>query len=250
MIIKQFSYEIAEELFVQFPNYIRGVLVIQGVQNSPTSNEISNLFQKTIQQLNQELSAKTLVTNANVVAWRNAFKKLGFNSDYRPSFEALLRRGLNNPNSFRSINQLVDLGNVFSMQYHIPIGIHEFTHQTESISLRPAYGTERFTEFGTEKQEYPTIGEIILVENETEVITRRWAWRQGKHSIITLDTQAIYVNIDVLPPLTLENVKNMADEIAKNILFHCGGTSQFMYLDKNISKMHIELQYSEQKIRI
>jgi len=91
------------------------------------------------------------------------------------------------------------------------------------IGLRLASGAETFEPFGTDLVEHPLPGEVIFVEGEV-VLTRRWTWRQAKHTLVVPETTAIEVNVDALPPLTRPEVERICQEVAALVTRYCGGT--------------------------
>lgn len=100
-----------------------------------------------------------------------------------------------------SINALVDIGNILSLRYLLPIGAHAIDVVSHDITLCIATGEEEFVPFGSEQVEHPVPGEIIFAEGNT-VLTRRWSWRQAIHTMTLPTTTAIEFNVDGLPPVT------------------------------------------------
>jgi DNA/RNA-binding domain of Phe-tRNA-synthetase-like protein len=135
--------------------------------------------------------------------------------------EALVRRVLKK-DPLPAINKVVDLGNLVSIQNLVPIGAHAIDHLTADMDLRLATGDEIFEPFGTDLVEHPNPGEIIFAEGNT-VLTRRWTWRQSKHTLILPETTAVEFNVDALPPITDEEVEQICGDIAALMEKYCGG---------------------------
>jgi len=239
--MKTINYNISQDIFNLFPEYVRGLVVIHGVENSQTDSKPFELFTHEIAKIRQELNSENLKENPNVAAWRATFKKAGITSQFRPSFEALLRRAINKPDGFRSISSLVDLGNYFSVKYRLPIGVHEIREYMSDLSLCLAAGDEDFIEFGKDVTVNPNAGEIVFKEGES-VMTRRWIWRQGKNSIITPDTSSIFINIDVLPPVTSDQLRKILEEIADVFVDHCGGKATIHKLSSTQNSLTIDTE--------
>ncbi len=84
-----------------------------------------------------------------IVSWREAFRSLSIKpSEYRPSIEAMARRVING-NELPSINALVDIGNIISLRYLLPVGGHSLNAVKQDIALRTAKGREIFIPFGS-----------------------------------------------------------------------------------------------------
>jgi DNA/RNA-binding domain of Phe-tRNA-synthetase-like protein len=70
---------------------------------------------------------------------------------------------------------------------------------------------------------------VVFVEGDT-VLTRRWTWRQGNHTLTLPETRAIEFNVDGLPPVTRAEIEEACAEVAKLVSEFCGGTSRIDYL--------------------
>jgi DNA/RNA-binding domain of Phe-tRNA-synthetase-like protein len=70
---------------------------------------------------------------------------------------------------------------------------------------------------------------VVFVEGKT-VLTRRWTWRQGNHTLTLPETTAIEFNVDGLPPVTQADIGAACAEVAELIQRFCGGTSRIDYL--------------------
>ncbi|HSQ35597.1 MAG TPA: phenylalanine--tRNA ligase beta subunit-related protein [Candidatus Binatia bacterium] len=140
----ELSYSIADEIFVKFPEYRRGVVVAHGVRNGASPAELVNMLRAEEGTARQRLNVDTLTTEPRLASWREAFRSLGYKpGDFRPSIEALLRRVLRGQ-ELPSINALVDIGNIVSLRHLLPVGGHAIDQLKEDIDLRPAVGTEEF----------------------------------------------------------------------------------------------------------
>ncbi len=74
----------------------------------------------------------------------------------------------------------------------------------------------------SEHVENPLAGEVIFVEGKT-VLTRRWTWRQGKHTLVVPETTAVEFNVDGLPPVPVRTLSRLCREIMELIGKYCGG---------------------------
>jgi len=59
------------------------------------------------------------------------------------------------------INALVDIGNVISLQYKLPIGCHAIDVLKGDITLHPASGQEDFLTIGSSTVEHPEPGRLF-----------------------------------------------------------------------------------------
>jgi DNA/RNA-binding domain of Phe-tRNA-synthetase-like protein len=111
----------------------------------------------------------------------------------------------------------------------VPIGGHAIDVLTQDIGLRFATGEEIFEPFGSDVVERPLPSEIIFVERNT-VLTRRWTWRQAKHTLVLPESKAVEVNVDGLPPVSQEAVKQICEQVAELVQKYCGGKIRYEIL--------------------
>ena len=228
--MKIIPYSIAPEVFEKFPKFIRGVLLANGVKNCASPTELTQLLREAEDSLRARLTAEDLLNEPRVSAWRGAFRVLGIKpSEFRPSLEAMARRVLNG-HELPSINALVDIGNIISLRHLISVGGHALDDITSAISLRAASGQEQFIAFGSEELEHPAEGEFIFAEGET-VMTRRWVWRQSRHSLTELRTQVIEFNLDGLPPVEKNEILAIGEELGELVTQFCGGELRHYLLE-------------------
>ena len=227
----EIQYCIADEIFERFPEFMRGVVVAQGVVNRASPPELVKLLREAESTLKGQLTTETLITHPKLAAWREAFRSMGIKpSEYRPSLEAMARRVLNG-NELPSINALVDIGNIISLRYLLPVGGHSLNGVKQDLALRAADGTEAFVPFGLDQEEHPEKGEYIFTEGGT-VLTRRWVWRQSNHTLTELSTTFIEFNLDGLPPVTMEELTEAGDKLTELISQFCGGTCTYHALTR------------------
>jgi DNA/RNA-binding domain of Phe-tRNA-synthetase-like protein len=231
-------YTISEEVFGQFPGYVRGVVLAEGVTNGESPEELVSLLRAAEESLRYQLKADTLVDHPRIASWREAYRAFGANpSKFRPSMEAMTRRVLKSQD-LPSISALVDIGNVLSLRHILPAGGHAIDVVTQDISLRKATGKEQFIPLDSEQVEAPLPGEIVFVEGDV-VLTRRWTWRQAKHTLLLPTTTAVEFNVDGLPPVPLSEVEETCREVGELIERFCGGSCRYEVLTKEHPKLKL-----------
>jgi DNA/RNA-binding domain of Phe-tRNA-synthetase-like protein len=218
------TYSIHKSVFELFPGYVRGVVIIEGVKNGPSSPALLKELRAEEAVVRTSLDIEGLAAHACIASWREAYRSFGAKpSKFRPSMEALIRRVLRGE-ELRSISALVDIGTVISLRHLVPSGGHAIDVVEGDLSLRPATGEETFIAFGSDQEEAPEVGEIIFAEGDT-VLTRRWTWRQAKYTLLTPETTSVEFNVDGLPPTSLDHVLAACREIEELVLSVCGGTA-------------------------
>jgi DNA/RNA-binding domain of Phe-tRNA-synthetase-like protein len=223
------NYTVASEIFDQFPGYTRGVVVAQDVSNGESPPELLALLRDAEGSVRQRLGGSNIAEHLRVAAWREAYRWFGARpSDFRSSIEAMARRVVRG-DELPSINRLVDIGNVVSLRHIVSAGCHAIDVATGDFELRPATGDERFVPLGGTATESPLPGEIVLVEGNV-VLTRRWTWRQGTHTLTEAGATAVEFNIDGLPPATRDEIADACGEAVELIDRFCGGRTEVQFL--------------------
>lgn len=226
------SYSIDQSVFSRFPGYMRGVLIVEKVKNGASSAELTALLRQAEGQTRRTLSLDHLAEDQRIAAWRAAYRAMGIKpAEHRPSNEAMLRRVLHGQ-ELPSINALVDIGNIISLKYVMPVGSHAIDVMKQNITLGPASGDEIFIPFGSEILEHPDKGEIIFAEGKT-ALTRRWIWRQATHTLTLPQSTAVEINLDGLPSVGINEVKAAADEMQQLVKHFCGGEMQFEIIEED-----------------
>lgn len=236
MKAENLQYSISDQVFVKFPGYVRGVVLAHDVTNGQSPEELVALLREAESSLRAQVNLDNLTKHPRIISWREAYRSFGAKpSEFRPSMEAMARRVLRNQ-EIPSISRLVDIGNVLSLRHLVPSGGHAIDHLTQDIELRPATGQEQFVAFGSDEVESPLPGEIVFVEGNT-VLTRRWTWRQAKHTLVVPETTAIEVNVDGLPPVPVAQVEEICREAAALIERFCGGRMRHEILSTQNPRM-------------
>jgi len=232
-------YFISQDIFDKFPGYRHGVVLAHGVHNPPSPPELVAALRQAEQELRGKLSPETIISHPRIAAWREAYRSLGVKpSEFRPSVEALARRVLKG-DPLPTISTLVDIGTLASIQNLMPIGAHAIDHVSGDIGLRLATGAETFEPFGADVVEHPLPGEVVFVEGDM-VLTRRWTWRQAKHTLVVPETTAIEVNVDAMPPVTPVEAEQICQQVAALVARFCGGTVHYEIISADTPRISLD----------
>ena len=230
--MKEINYLISDKIFNLFPGYRRGVVIAHQVINGESPRELVEMLRTAEDSVRERLALDSLASHPRITSWREAYRAFGASpGKFRSSIEAMVRRVLRGQ-ELPLINTLVDLGNAFSLRYLVPTGGHAIDVLTSDIHLRAATGQEEFQAFGSEEVEHPLPGEIIFAEGN-RAITRRWTWRQANHTLTLPTTKAIEFNIDGLPPVPEEEVREICIALSGQIERFCGGSTRWDILTKD-----------------
>ena len=233
------KYSISQQIFDKFPGYCRGVVLAIDVRNGPSPERLIQMLRRAEDSVRQQTSIENFAEHPRIKPWREAYKAFGAKpSEYRASVEAMARRALRN-DPLPSINALVDIGNIVSLQHLVPVGGHAMDELSQDIALRFATGEETFTPFGSSESEHPLPGEVIFTEDNT-VLTRRWTWRQANHTLTLPETRSIEINIDRLPPVEVEEIHVIASQVIGLVSEFCEGKCCYEILSLTKQVMDLE----------
>ena len=192
MALFQYDLQIVE----RFSSVVGGVVVADGVRNGPSSAELVAAFEEEQRAVVARLGDTPLSEVPSLAAWRRAFRGFGVDpTAYRSAAEALLRR-LTKQGSIPSINTLVDIGNLVSIRYGLPVAVFDRASISGGLTVRFADGDESFTDLGSGAVEHPEPGEVIFNDSAGHVAARRWCWRQSAESASRDSTTDILVTVE------------------------------------------------------
>lgn len=219
--MSNFNYEIDSEIFMDHPEYCRGIVVFKGLDNTKTSSELTKLFRDVENKLRDRVTGNP-AEYPMIAAWRNAYKKFGARpADFRSSIEALTRRVVK-PDHLPAINSLVDIGNLLSLRYVLPAGVHPISSRSKNIMLRKARLGDHFLAELDKEPENINDGEIVLADG-SRVLTRRWTWRQAADTRTEVNTECVFFDIDGLNPVDQHTVESAINDLKDLVKEYCGG---------------------------
>lgn len=188
----RYDAQIAEK----FPNTVGGIIVGRGVRNGDALPELKSLYREEQAKVYKRIGSKALSEIEALAAWRGMFRRFGVNpTKYRAAPEALLRR-LTKSGDIPNINALVDMGNLVSIRYALPVAVVDLRAVEGTITVHIADGSERFQELGSDVPVHPEPGEVVFSDETAMVLARRWCWRQSAESAARPGTTDILVTIE------------------------------------------------------
>jgi len=229
---------VSPEVLTKFPEYIRGVIIAKGVNNSDENQRLVKLLRKVEQDATQDQSLQDIKNHPWIASWRQAYSDFGANPNkFYSSIESLARRARRG-DQVPYINTLVALFNYFSLRHMVPSGGDDLDMINGDPCLTLANGNEPFTPLNSDVVEYPVPGEVIYVDN-SKVMCRRWNWRQGDQTKITPASTNVAINVDCLPPVSKDKASAITKELADLVREFCGGKVTYLLLDASQSEVEI-----------
>jgi DNA/RNA-binding domain of Phe-tRNA-synthetase-like protein len=180
----------------RFPAIVGGILEAHGVTNGPAPPQLAASFAEEQRGAIDRIGSESLGALPSLAAWRRAFGAFGVEpTRYRSAAEALLRR-LTKHGEIPSLGLLVDLGNLVSIRYGLPVAVLDLRAVAGGITVRFARGDECFTDLGSGEAQSPDPGEVIFVDDAGHVAARRWCWRQSAESATRPDTTDVLITVE------------------------------------------------------
>ena len=190
-----FRYDHA--ILERFPAVTGGVILATGLRNGPTPEPLRAAYLEEQRATLARIGETPLSQLKTLAAWRGAFRRFGVDpTQCRCAAEALLRR-LTKKGDIPSINALVDLGNLVSIRYALPVAVFDTRSLTGPLTVRFATGEERYSPLGQpDITEHPTAGEVVFADDAGLVFAERWCWRQSDQSAARDDTTAVVITVE------------------------------------------------------
>lgn len=134
-----------------------GMVTIHGVTVREHDNHLWEQIETLCRQQAREFSLDRLSEYEQIAAVRGLQKSFGFDpTRYRPSSEALLRRVLKGQGLYQ-INTAVDVNNLCSLEFLLPMCIYDLRHVQGQVRVR----------IGKPGEAYPGIGrQVFQAENK------------------------------------------------------------------------------------
>jgi DNA/RNA-binding domain of Phe-tRNA-synthetase-like protein len=203
-------------IFERYAGFRALVLYASGLRNRPSSDESLAVQQRAVAETRRTFGEEKPASHPHISAWRQAYADFGTKpSRFLCSAEALLKRVLRGEDLPR-INELVDLYNAVSIRYVLPLGGEDRDHLASDLVLSFAGGGEPFETRG-EGGDVVEPSEVVWMD-AAGVTCRRWNWRQGLRTALTLETVNAYFLLESLEPYPQDRLVAAGDELEDHIL--------------------------------
>lgn len=226
-----FQYD--ANLLEKFPDIYGGVVLAENVQNQPTPQALLEALQAEQQATLARIGNTPLSELPSISAWRSVFSSFGVKpTQYRNAAESLLRR-LTKKGDIPSINAFVDMGNLVSIRYGLPVAFFDTSAVQGMVTVRLANGDERFTDLGSDAVVHPAEGEVIFADETAMVLARRWCWRQSNESASRADTNQLLVTVEGHHATAQSDVQQALHDLQELLQTYANGTYQSDLLSKD-----------------
>lgn len=219
------------EILTRYPQIVGGAILAQDVTNGPSPAKLQDFYQAEQQLVLQRLGSTPLSRIESLAAWRRALRGFGVDpTQYRSASEALLRR-LTKKGTLPSINLLVDIGNLVSIRYGLPVAVFERRALQGAVTVHFADGSERYSELGECDEDHPEPGEVVFSDETKLVIARRWCWRQSEPSAAVSQTRECLITVEAHHDTGRNDIEAALHDLLALLKEYAGGTSISAILD-------------------
>ena len=219
------------DILARYPDLVGGVVLARDITNGPTSESLLISYQAEQEAVKERIGDKPLSQIQSLEAWRGAFRRFGVDpTQYRSAAEALLRR-LTKKGDIPSINLLVDIGNMVSIRYALPVAVIDARAIQGAITVRFAAGSESSSMLGKDGGDHPETGEVIFSDEAGLVVARKWCWRQGEGSAAQINTTEAIITIEAHHANGRRDVEAALTDLQELLHKYAGGTFQTYILD-------------------
>ena len=218
---------ITPSVFHLAPSFMRGIIVVTGMQNTLSDKRVK----KPLSAVIETLLGQNKETDHRCTAWDEIHRAFGSNpEEFKPSIKSLLQR-VEKGGGLPFINTAVGITNYISLKHLLSCGAEDITKVKGNLRVDVATGKETSILIGSETPESPQVGEVIYVADDNNVLCRRMNWRTCEVGKITQSTTQMVVNVDALHPTSKQEVIEARDELAELLKKHVGATLQVDFLD-------------------
>ena len=225
------SFQYDARITENYPNLVGGVLVAQSMTNAPSSPALREIYLAEQAAVKARIGTTPLSELPSLGAWRRAFSAFGVSpTKYRSAAEALLRR-LTKKGDIPCINTLVDIGNLVSIRYGLPVAIFDTSGITTPITVHYSDGSELYSELSSSEIMHPDPGEVIFSDEEKMVVARRWCWRQSATSAASETTSDAVITIEAHHKNGNHDIVNALGDLRALITEYAGGELQAVVLN-------------------
>lgn len=225
------SFQYDQQITTNYPDLRGGVIVARGMTNAPTSNALRDRYLAEQAAVKAKIGATPLSELPSLSAWRRAFSAFGVSpTKYRSAAEALLRR-LTKKGDVPCINTLVDIGNLISIRYGLPVAIFDTRQIATPITVHYSDGSELYTELASGEAMHPELGEVVFSDENKMVVARRWCWRQSATSAANSETSEAVITVEAHHVNGGADIESALGDLLALLAEFAGGSYESAVLD-------------------
>ena len=234
------KFFVSDDVFEKLPEVCFALIAAKGIDNKNINDDIRSILDNQISKTHEYFKDKNIKEYNNIACYREAFQILNINPNkFMCSIEALVSRVVKK-NSLPSINSIVDLVNITSLKYTLPMGAHDILPFSDDICIRFSKDSDIFSPIGGDEVEYMPNDELVYASSN-HILTRRWIWRQSEIDKITEKSSYILFPIDGFKNKNYAELIKAKDELESNIKKYFNVETISTIIDKDNREFDISL---------
>lgn len=223
----QALFQISPQIFQIFSGLKVAQITLRAGKGGETPAVIQDAIAIECQRIQKEFSGVELSSVPRIEAWRAGYKSFGVKpSVARSSIEALYKRVVRD-GSLRSIHRFVDLYNLVSLKFMLPVGGEDLSIIVPPLELRLATCDEPpVVLLGDSEARPPTAGEVIYADSEA-CVCRCFNWREADRTKLTPETTDAVFFIEILREEDTADLEAAVRLLSALLREHTGGAVSY-----------------------
>ena len=205
---------------------IRGV-EITNVNNEDYSPQLKAYIDEHVQKLLEKETVDTIKEDQTIQGFYDLHQKVQIPKRKNlPASENLLKT-LIKKQAFYSINPVVDIYNVISMETRLALGAHDIDHVDGNLTLRLTNGSERFIPLGQDESKTVPVGVYSYIDDSNDIVCYLEIRQVDKTKITSQSTNIFYIVQG-----NMNTSQAFVDEVANHLIeittHFCGGQGRLL----------------------
>ena len=221
------------EVIARFPTFRVGMVVADGLRiTAERLAALATLIADEERATQRAIGDAPLGDIPELGVWRETYRQFGVKkTSYRSSVERLVKKARQG-DELPHINTLVDVYNLISLRYRMPVGADDLDHVISPVAYRFSRPGDSFIPLGDPNgaEDPPLPGEVIYAD-ANRVLCRRWNWYQDARSAISTGTTRALLNVEAIEPASAARVEAATAELAALLAEFCGAQASWQVFD-------------------
>lgn len=212
---------ISKEVKEKYPSISIGIAVIKGVTIKKSDPGLEKEKEELLHSLS-DLTTEQLGQYPEIISYRRLYKEMGIDwHSRRPSPEALLRR-IALQKGLYTINTCVDAYNIVVMRNRISVGAFDLDTIEFPTKLRHAKDREEILLIGDSEPTKYKETELAYFDQKSGY-NIDFNFRDSQRTAVQESTKNLYINVDGIYGISLQEVERVLRETCDLIIKYCGG---------------------------
>ena len=221
------------EVIERFPAFRVGMVVATGLRiTTERSDALAAVIAEAERATQRAIGDAPLGDIPELGIWRETYRQFGVKkTSYRSSVERLVKKARQG-DELPQINTLVDVYNLISLRYRMPVGADDLDHVISPVAYRFSRPGDSFIPLGAPEgtEDPPLPGEVVYAD-ANRVLCRRWNWYQDARSAISTRTTRALINVEAIEPASAAHVEEATAELAALLAEYCGAQAGWRVFD-------------------